>query len=77
MRAHASQIPETSFFLSMPEDVFSMVWGQEWYIRVRPEVPASEPHTMETALMLEVDGEVPNGGSRPGTVPAHDGAASA
>ena len=27
MRAHASQIGETSFFLSMPDDVFSMVWG--------------------------------------------------
>lgn len=40
MRAHASQIPETSFFLSMPDEAFSMVWGQEWYIRVRPEAPA-------------------------------------
>ncbi len=36
MRAHASQIGEASFFLSMPEDVFTTVWGQEWYIRVRP-----------------------------------------
>ena len=36
MRAHASQISEDSFFLSMPDDVFATVWGQEWYIRVRP-----------------------------------------
>ncbi len=41
MRAHASQIGETSFFLSMPDDVFAMVWGREWYIRVRP--PWSPP----------------------------------
>ena len=37
MAAHASQIGEESFFLSMPDDVFAEVWGQEWYIRVRPE----------------------------------------
>lgn len=39
MRAHASQISETSFFVSMPDDVFAQVWGTEWYIRVRPPVP--------------------------------------
>ena len=33
MRAHASQIAETSFFLSVPEDVFAALWGTEWYIR--------------------------------------------
>ena len=38
MTAHASQISETSFFLAMPQDVFSTVWGREWYIRVRPAV---------------------------------------
>ena len=37
MRAHASQITEDSFFLSMPDDLFAEVWGQEWFIRVRPE----------------------------------------
>ncbi len=63
MRAHASQIPETSFFLSMPDDVFSMVWGREWYIRVRPEAASSGEGPTETALMLEADG----------SVPAHDG----
>ena len=33
MRAHASQIAETSFFLSVPDDVFAALWGTEWYIR--------------------------------------------
>ena len=34
MQAHATQIADTSFFLSMPEDVFAQVWGTEWYIHV-------------------------------------------
>ncbi|HXQ43388.1 MAG TPA: PIG-L family deacetylase [Acidimicrobiales bacterium] len=34
MEAHASQISETSFFLSMPAEAFAAVWGREWYIRV-------------------------------------------
>jgi LmbE family N-acetylglucosaminyl deacetylase len=34
MRAHASQISETSFFLSMPDDVFALMFGTEWYIRL-------------------------------------------
>jgi LmbE family N-acetylglucosaminyl deacetylase len=34
MRAHASQITENSFFLSMPEDVFALVWGTEWFIKL-------------------------------------------
>ena len=33
MAAHASQIGETSFFLSMNADVFARVWGVEDYIR--------------------------------------------
>ena len=32
MQAHASQIAETSFFLSMPPFAFEAMWGQEWYI---------------------------------------------
>jgi LmbE family N-acetylglucosaminyl deacetylase len=38
MEAHASQISETSFFLSMPAEAFAAVWGTEWYIRVGAEV---------------------------------------
>jgi LmbE family N-acetylglucosaminyl deacetylase len=32
MRCHASQIPEDSFFLSMPDEVFRTSFGVEWYI---------------------------------------------
>jgi LmbE family N-acetylglucosaminyl deacetylase len=32
MRAHGSQIAETSFFLAMPDEAFEAMWGQEWYI---------------------------------------------
>lgn len=37
MRAHASQISETSFFLSMNDEVFELVWGTEWYIKLDAE----------------------------------------
>jgi LmbE family N-acetylglucosaminyl deacetylase len=37
MRAHASQIGDTGFFLAMSDDVFTAVWGNEWYVRVRPD----------------------------------------
>jgi LmbE family N-acetylglucosaminyl deacetylase len=37
MRAHASQIGDTGFFLAMSDDVFTAVWGNEWYVRVKPE----------------------------------------
>jgi LmbE family N-acetylglucosaminyl deacetylase len=33
MAAHASQISETSFFLSMPDDAFEGSFGTEWFIR--------------------------------------------
>ena len=33
MAAHASQISETSFFLTIPEDAFLASFGWEWYIR--------------------------------------------
>ena len=36
MQAHASQISDTSFFLSMPPEAFAAVWGQEWFMRVGP-----------------------------------------
>ena len=32
MRAHASQIPGDSFFLTMPDDFFAVSFGFEWYI---------------------------------------------
>jgi LmbE family N-acetylglucosaminyl deacetylase len=45
MRAHASQITENSFFLTMPDDVFAATWGTEWFIRV-----GVDPSTRETSL---------------------------
>jgi LmbE family N-acetylglucosaminyl deacetylase len=33
MAAHASQISDTSFFLTMPREAFDAVWGTEWYVR--------------------------------------------
>ena len=41
MRAHASQIGEQSFFLSMPDEAFVMAFGQEWFIHrgVEPKQP--------------------------------------
>ena len=33
MAAHASQIAENSFFLSMPEEAFAAAFGTEWYRR--------------------------------------------
>ena len=32
MRAHASQIDEESFFLSMPDEAFAAAFGTEWFI---------------------------------------------
>src|SRR5580658_5002404 len=37
MEVHASQITDTSFFLSMPAEAFAAVWGTEWYIRIGAE----------------------------------------
>ena len=37
MAAHASQIPEDSFFLAMPEEAFVAAFGQEWFIRRGPD----------------------------------------
>ena len=33
LRAHASQIDETSFFLSMPDAIFALAFGTEWFVR--------------------------------------------
>ena len=47
MEAHASQIAESSFFLSMPPDAFAAVWGTEWYIRAG----APPPSRVEQSLL--------------------------
>ena len=48
MRAHASQITETSIFLSLPDDAFAITWGTEWFVRV-----GAEPQTTESWLFAE------------------------
>ena len=42
MQAHASQIGETSFFLSMPPKAFEAVWGTEVYIHRGAPMGAAE-----------------------------------
>ena len=34
MEAHASQISEESFFMTMPDEVFAMAFGTEWFIKL-------------------------------------------
>ena len=71
MRAHASQISETSFFLALPDELFTTVWGQEWYIRIDPPwtgAPGAERETMllttgpgpDGAGLRSFDGAVPS-----------------
>ena len=43
MRAHASQIDENSWFLTMPAPVFAKFFGREWFRRVVPAVGGDEP----------------------------------
>ncbi|WAL67355.1 PIG-L family deacetylase [Amycolatopsis cynarae] len=45
MRAHASQISEESFFLSLPDEAFAYTFGTEWFIR-----PGQGPGITETDL---------------------------
>ena len=47
MTAHASQISDTSFFLSAPPEAFAAMWGTEWYVRVGAE----EASAVEDALL--------------------------
>ena len=50
MAAHASQIPEDSFFLQMPPDAFREAFGYEWFIRrgAQPRARAkSEPRSSD------------------------------
>ncbi|HEX5586288.1 MAG TPA: PIG-L family deacetylase [Acidimicrobiia bacterium] len=42
MAAHASQIPDSSVFLSLPDDAFADVFGREWFIRVGADPPATD-----------------------------------
>ena len=39
MAAHASQIPETSSAMRLPDAGFAAVYGYEWYVRRGPPGP--------------------------------------
>ena len=47
MAVHASQIPETSFFLSFDEDMFRELFGTEWYIH-RGVAPGTRERSLFT-----------------------------
>jgi LmbE family N-acetylglucosaminyl deacetylase len=49
MRAHASQISESSFFLAMPTEAFAYGFGTEWFIR-----DGHGPGITETDLMADL-----------------------
>lgn len=66
MAAHASQISEESFFLSLPDDLFAEVWGREWYIRVRPEPVGLGDGVREPGLVVAPDGALAGGAAHPG-----------
>ncbi len=42
MKAHTSQITDSSFFMQMPEEIFTMAFGTEWFIRQGHPVGISE-----------------------------------
>ncbi len=45
MRAHASQISDQSFFLSLPDDAFRRAFGTEWFIHRGVPTPVAVPET--------------------------------
>ena len=51
MAAHGSQIAETSFFLTMPEEAFRDAFGWEWFVRRGVEAPG--PDRMADDLLVE------------------------
>ncbi len=69
MAAHRSQIPPDSFFLSMPDEVFTEVWGTECYIRIRPPISGSGSGVRETDFVVEGERKVRG----PEPVPLEDG----
>ena len=42
MRCHASQLSDTSFFLSMDDDRFTLAFGAEWFIEPAAHAPMRE-----------------------------------
>ncbi len=53
MGAHASQIADDSWFLSLPADAFAMAFGTEWFIRTTPPFAGTIPDDREGWLLEE------------------------
>ncbi len=43
LRAHASQVGPTDFFLTIPDEIFAEIFGTEWFIKVGSERDADAP----------------------------------
>jgi LmbE family N-acetylglucosaminyl deacetylase len=43
MQAHASQISDDSFFMKMPDEVFAMAFGTEWFVELGGERAEGAP----------------------------------
>ncbi len=51
MAAHASQIAENSWFMTLPPELFATAFGKEWYVRTTPPFVGSIPADRETWLL--------------------------
>ncbi len=51
MLAHASQVAADSWFFSMGDDVFTSMWGSEWFRRTEPAFEGELPRDREDTLV--------------------------
>ena len=51
MLAHASQVAADSWFFSMGDDVFTSMWGSEWFRRTEPAFEGELPRNREDTLV--------------------------
>ncbi len=51
MRAHASQISEESWFLTLPDEMFRAFFGTEWFVRTTPPFDGAIPADRDTWLL--------------------------
>ena len=51
MMAHASQIPDDSWFLTLPPEAFREAFGSEWFVRTTPPFDGSIPADRESWLL--------------------------
>ena len=52
MRCHRSQITDSSFFLEMPDEVFAMAFGVEWFIEHDRQPPHRDGWIFDTSSDL-------------------------